>query len=140
MIRAERSVVRRGAPATAAIGAAIFGGATMAAALIAAAASAAQNAPAPSAAFNQCAVCHSIDGSNGTGPTLKGVIGRKSGSVPGFRYSRAMKSAMIVWDDATLDRYLTNPQEVVPGNIMPFSGVAEAQERAAIISYLRTPP
>ncbi|HME40608.1 MAG TPA: c-type cytochrome [Steroidobacteraceae bacterium] len=111
---------------------AVIGGA-----IIAAAASLAQNAPAASAAFSQCSVCHSIDGSNGTGPTLKGLIGRRSGTVPGFRYSRAMKSAAIVWDDATLDRYLTNPQELVPGNIMPFAGVAEARERAEVIAYLR---
>jgi cytochrome c len=107
-------------------------------AIIAAASSVAQNALGPSAAFSQCSVCHSIDGSNGTGPTLLHVIGRRSGTVPGFRYSRAMKSAEIIWDEATLDRYLTNPQELVPGNIMPFSGVAGPLERADIIAYLRT--
>jgi cytochrome c len=116
------------APAMAAIGGAI----------VAAAASIAQNAPAASAAFSQCAVCHSIDGSNGTGPTLKGLIGRKSGTVSGFRYSRAMKSAAIIWDEAALVRYLTNPQEFVPGNIMPFAGVADAAQRAEIIAYLGT--
>ena len=105
-----------------------------------AAAAIAQDARPPSTAFSACAACHSVDGSNGTGPSLKGVIGRTSGTFPGFRYSRAMKSAAIVWDPAALDRYLTNPQDVVPGNIMPFSGVGEAQERAAIISYLRTLP
>ena len=116
-----------------ALPAAIIGGA-----LTTAFSSSAQNAPAASAAFNQCAVCHSIDGSNGTGPTLQRLIGRRSGTVPGFRYSRAMKSAAIIWDDATLDRYLTNPQDLVPGNIMPFAGVAEAPQRANIIAYLRT--
>jgi cytochrome c len=98
----------------------------------------AQNTPAAGASFNQCAVCHSIDGSNGTGPTLQRLIGRRSGTVPGFRYSRAMKSAAIVWDEASLDRYLTNPQELVPGNIMPFAGVADAPQRAEIIAFLRT--
>jgi cytochrome c len=102
------------------------------------AASMAQNTPAASAPFNECAVCHSIDGSNGTGPTLQRLIGRRSGTVPGFRYSRAMKSAAIVWDDMSLDRYLTNPQELVPGNIMPFAGVADAAQRAEIVAYLRT--
>jgi cytochrome c len=101
-------------------------------------ASVGQHAPASSAAFNQCAVCHSIDGSNGTGPTLQHLIGRKSGAVPGFRYSRAMKNAAIIWDEATLARYLTDPQELVPGNIMPFAGVADASQRAEIIAYLRT--
>lgn len=88
--------------------------------------------------FEQCAVCHSTDGSNGTGPTLKGVFGRKSGSVPGFRYSRAMRGAGITWDDTALDRYLSDPQASIPGNVMPFSGVADARERAAIIAYLRS--
>ncbi len=93
---------------------------------------------APGAAFGQCAVCHSTDGSLGTGPTLKGVFGRKAGSVAGFRYSRAMRAADIVWDESALDRYLTNPQEAVPGNIMPFSGIPESAQRAAVIAYLKT--
>jgi cytochrome c len=106
--------------------------------LIAAAASIAQNSTAPSTAFNSCEVCHSVDGINGTGPTLKGVVGRQSGTVPGFRYSRAMKSAGITWDDKSLDRYLADPQELVPGNVMPFSGIVDGAQRAAIIAYLKT--
>ena len=98
----------------------------------------AQGPSAQSATFNQCAACHSVDGSNGTGPTLKGIIGRKSGTVPGFRYSRAMKGAAITWDEESLDRYLSNPQEVVPGNIMPFPGVTDAAQRADLIAYLKT--
>jgi cytochrome c len=118
--------------------AAAIGGASLGGALIPAAASLAQSPTADSAAFKPCAVCHSVDGSNSTGPTLKGVIGRASGTVPGFRYSRAMKSAAITWDDASLDRYLTNPQGLIPGNVMPFSGIPDAAERAAVIAYLRT--
>jgi cytochrome c len=124
-----------------ALPATIIGGAlatAISAALAAALASIAQSRPAAGASFNQCAVCHSIDGSNGTGPTLQRIIGRRSGTVPGFRYSRAMKSAAIVWDEATLDRYLTDPQGLVPGNIMPFAGVADAAQRAEIIAYLGT--
>jgi cytochrome c len=60
------------------------------------------------------------------------------GTVPGFRYSRAMKSAAITWDESSLDRYLTNPQGFIPGNVMPFSGIPDAAERAAVIAYLRT--
>jgi cytochrome c len=105
--------------------------------LLAAAASVAQDAPTPNA-FLECAVCHSVDGINGTGPTLKGIIGRKSGSVPGFRYSHAMKNAAITWDAISLDQYLADPQNFIPGNIMPFSGLAEAAQRAAIIAYLKT--
>jgi cytochrome c len=89
-------------------------------------------------AFDQCAACHSTDGSNGTGPTLKGVFSRQSGAVPGFRYSRAMRSAGIIWDEKAVDQYLSNPQEFVVGNIMPFSGVIEPGEPADIIAFLRS--
>jgi cytochrome c len=89
-------------------------------------------------AFDQCAVCHSTDGTNGTGPTLKGVFGRQSGAVAGFRYSRAMRGASVTWDEKTLDQYLSSPQEFIAGNVMPFSGVADSAERASIIAYLRS--
>ena len=96
----------------------------------------AQDASSASASFGRCAVCHSIDGSNGTGPTLRGIQGRRSGTVNGFRYSRAMRSANITWDSESLDRYLADPQGLVPGNIMPFSGVPDGSERARIVAYL----
>jgi cytochrome c len=88
--------------------------------------------------FNQCAVCHSTDGNNGTGPTLKGLFGRPAGSVLGFRYSRAMRGAGIVWDAKALDDYLRSPQDFIPGNVMPFSGVPDSAERAGLIAYLRS--
>ncbi len=122
----------------AAIGCVCIGVASVSGALILAAASRAQSTTADSAAFKLCAPCHSVDGSNGTGPTLKGVIGRLSGTVPGFRYSRAMKSAAITWDATSLDRYLADPQALVPGNIMPFSGIQDAATRDAVIVYLRS--
>jgi cytochrome c len=103
-----------------------------------AAASIAQNTTVTGSVFGQCEVCHSVDGINGTGPTLKGVVGRQAGTVPGFRYSRAMKSAGITWDEKSLDRYLADPQEFVPGNVMPFSGIADSAQRAALIAYLKT--
>ena len=87
--------------------------------------------------FAACAACHAAD-KNGIGPKLGGIIGRTSGSVEGFRYSRAMKNAKIVWDAKTLDAYLSEPQKVVPGNVMPFSGIADAQQRTDIVSYLGT--
>ena len=113
-------------------------GTALGCALLAAAAAMAQDTSAQTKSFNQCAVCHSVDGTNCTGPTLKGIIGRISGTVAGFRYSRAMKSAAITWDEAALDRYLSNPQDAVPGNIMPFSGVPDAAQRAELIAYLKT--
>jgi cytochrome c len=88
--------------------------------------------------FNQCSVCHSTDGSNGTGPTLKGLFGRQAGTILGFRYSRAMRGAGIVWDAKALDDYLRSPQDFIPGNVMPFSGLADSAERAGLIAYLRS--
>jgi cytochrome c len=88
-------------------------------------------------AFAACAACHTPD-QNGIGPRLAGVVGRASGSVEGFRYSRAMKNVKIVWDAATLDAYLTEPQKIVPGNLMPFSGITDPQRRADVIAYLRS--
>jgi cytochrome c len=84
--------------------------------------------------FAACAACHT-PGKNGIGPKLARVVSRISGSVEGFRYSRA--NARIVWDARTLDAYLSEPQKVLPGNVMPFSGIADAQKRADIIAYLR---
>jgi cytochrome c len=86
-------------------------------------------------AFAACAACHAPD-HNGIGPHLAGIVGRTSGTVEGFRYSRAMKNAKIVWDAASLDAYLAEPQKVVPGNLMPFSGIADPRQRADVIDYL----
>lgn len=87
--------------------------------------------------YMQCAACHSTDGTNGVGPTLKGIWGRKVAAVPGFRYSRAMRRAMLMWTRDTLDAYLTSPQGFLPGNVMPFAGIADPKQRAALIDYLR---
>ena len=87
----------------------------------------------------QCGACHSTEaGKNGVGPSLAGVIGRKSGSVPGFRYSAANRDAAITWNAEVLDHYLTNPREVIPGTIMPFAGLSNATQRANLIAYLET--
>jgi len=98
----------------------------------------AQDVAAGKAAFAQCSACHSIDGSNGAGPSLVGITGRKAGTFPGFRFSRAMKGAGFSWDEKTLSAYLADPQQAVPGNVMPFSGVADAQQRRDLIAYLAT--
>lgn len=97
-----------------------------------------QDANAGKQVFVQCGVCHSIDGTSRVGPSLKGIVGRNAGSVAGFRYSRAMKGANIVWDDKSLDAYIAEPQKAVPGNIMPFSGIADAKQRADLVAYLQT--
>jgi cytochrome c len=87
--------------------------------------------------FAACAPCHAPD-QNGVGPKIGGVLNRPAGSVEGFRYSRAMRNSKIVWDEKSLDAYLTEPQKLVPGNLMPFSGIAESQKRSDLIAYLAT--
>jgi cytochrome c len=98
----------------------------------------AQDVNAGKTAYAQCVACHSVDGTNGAGPTLKGLLGTKAGAVPGFRFSRAMKNSAIVWDAKTLDAYLANPQAAIPGNTMPYSGVADSKVRADLIAYIAT--
>jgi cytochrome c len=87
---------------------------------------------------NACRTCHTLrDGDNRLGPNLHRIIGRKAGSLAGYGYSDAMKNADLVWDKATLDRFIANPDQVVPGNNMkPYGGHASADERATIIAFL----
>jgi len=89
--------------------------------------------------FLRCASCHNIDdtASPKIGPNLKGVIGRRAGSLPGYNYSGAMRSQTFTWDEATLDRWLTKPSELVPGTAMAFGGLPNKADRDAIIGYLR---
>ena len=87
----------------------------------------------------QCGICHSpVSGKNMVGPSLFGIIGRTSGSVEGFRYSAANKTANITWDATILDKYLTAPREVVPGTIMTYAGLKDDTKRADLIAYLAT--
>jgi cytochrome c len=88
---------------------------------------------------NNCRTCHvTREGDHRLGPSLYGVVGREAGSAPGYGYSSAMADADLVWEEATLDRFIENPNAVVPGNNMkPFSGIAEAVERAKIIAHLK---
>jgi len=86
--------------------------------------------------YGGCMGCHSLD-YNDVGPMHRGVVGRKAGSVPDYAYSFALKASGIVWDPASLDRWLTNPQKMVPGAKM-FYSVPDAQGRADIIAYLAT--
>lgn len=97
------------------------------------------NAQAGARAFGTCASCHALEpGQNLTGPTLAGVWGRKAGTVESFaRYSDALKTSNIVWNEQTLDRWLSDPKALVPGNYMVFPGVKDAQARANIIAVLK---
>ena len=85
--------------------------------------------------YQGCQDCHSID-KNDVGPMHKGVVGRASGTVPGYNYSPALKSAKIVWTEANLDKWLTDPQQLVPGTKM-FYQVEKPQDRADLIAFLK---
>ncbi len=88
---------------------------------------------------SQCAICHAVvPGGKKIGPSLAGVVGRPSASVPGFAYSKAMLAAKLVWTPATLETYLTAPAKLVPGTKMAFAGIAKADQRANVIDYLGT--
>jgi cytochrome c len=84
--------------------------------------------------YQVCMACHSLD-EDDVGPRHRGVVGRRAGSVPGYAYSPALKSSGFVWDSTTLDRWLTNPQGLVPGTKM-FFAMPSAQDRADVIAYL----
>ena len=87
--------------------------------------------------FARCMACHSVDpGVNRLGPSLAGIAGRTSGTVPGFAYSPAMKSAKIRWDAKSLDAFLTKPAAKVPGTKMIFAGLPNPADRANLIAYL----
>ncbi len=89
--------------------------------------------------FKKCALCHSPDaGVNKIGPSLHGIVGRHSGSIENFTYSAAMKAADKVWDEATLDTYLTDPRGLVPGTKMIFPGLKDEKDRQNVIAYLET--
>ncbi len=85
--------------------------------------------------YHNCMICHSLD-KNGIGPSHRDVFGRRAASVPDFSYSAALKGANIVWNETTLDQWLTNPQALVPGTKMMFS-VGDAQDRADVIAFLK---
>lgn len=97
---------------------------------------------------NNCTICHvtTMGGlqrmgpslENRQGPSLSGIVGRQSASVPDFAYSDAMMKADKIWDDRTLDAYLTRGRDLVPGNKMLFAGLENEQDRQSLIAYLAT--
>lgn len=89
-------------------------------------------------AFRACVACHSlVPGRHMTGPSLAGMLGRTAGTAEGFRrYSPALKAAGVVWNEATLDAWLADPQAFIPGNRMTFRGLPDAQARADLVAYL----
>jgi len=92
--------------------------------------------------FQRCYACHSVDPNEAAklqGPSLYRIIGRPAGAVAGFEYSDAMRSKAaggLVWDAATLDRYVADPEALVPGTLMSAPPLRETQDRADLVAYL----
>jgi cytochrome c len=86
--------------------------------------------------YQACMACHLLD-EDDVGPRHRGVVGRTAGSVPGYAYSPALRNSHLVWGADTLDRWLTNPQGLVPGAKM-FFAMPNAQDRADVIAWLAT--
>jgi cytochrome c len=99
----------------------------------------AQDVTAGEKTFNVCRACHEIgDGAkNEVGPVLNGVVGRKSGSYPGYNYSDANKNSGLIWDEATLQEYLKNPKAKVPGTKMLFPGLKRDDDILNVIAFLK---
>jgi cytochrome c len=113
---------------------------TLAAASLGAGSAWAQDADAGKKIFNRCAACHDLGEKNKIGPHLEGLFGRTAGSLPDFNYSPAMKEAGekgLVWNEETLDQYLTDPKGFIPKNRMAFAGLKKEDDRANVIAYLK---
>ncbi len=109
--------------------------------LFGSAAASADGDPASGArAFQACAACHTLQsGRHMTGPSLAGIWGRKAGSIEDFRrYSPALRSAGIVWNEQTLDAWLADPKSLIPGNRMTFAGQKNQRVRADLIAFLKS--
>jgi cytochrome c len=102
---------------------------------------AAADAGAGEKVFNKCKACHKLDGTDGTGPHLNGVVGRAKAAAAGFGYSDALKAmASDAWTPENLDGFLTNPKAYMPGTKMSFAGLPKVEDRANLIAYLATQP
>ena len=88
--------------------------------------------------FKKCAACHSITegGGNKIGPALWGVLGRPAGSVPGYKYSKAMTAHGKNWSFEEMNGFLTKPKDWIKGTKMSFAGLKKAEDRAAVILYM----
>jgi cytochrome c len=100
----------------------------------------AADAKAGEAVFRKCQACHAVGEGAQTrlGPPLNGLVGRKAGTYEGYSYSDANKNSNLVWDEATLTKYLKNPKAMVPGTKMLFAGLPKDQEIEDVIAYLKT--
>ncbi|MBE3637222.1 c-type cytochrome [Mangrovicoccus algicola] len=90
--------------------------------------------------YAKCRACHKLDGTNGTGPHLDGVVGRAIGGVEGFAYSDALAGHGGDWTPEALDHWLENPKGYIPGNKMAFAGLKKIEDRADLVAYLQSVP
>ena len=90
--------------------------------------------------FKKCVHCHTYNEHQGhrIGPNLYGMFGRKAGAIADYDYSEAWKTADFIWTDKTLDTYLKAPHKMIPNNRMPFNGLSKAEDRRALIIYMKT--
>ena len=89
--------------------------------------------------FKKCAACHSLQqGKNKIGPPLNNLLGRKAGSVEGYKYSKAMKNSSVVWNEESLDKFLTKPRKFIPKTKMSFRGIKKKSLRDDLISFLKS--
>ena len=88
--------------------------------------------------FKKCVACHSLkEGKNKIGPSLYKLLGRKAGSVEGYKYSKAMKNSGVVWDEESLDKFLTKPRKFIPKTKMSFRGIKKKSLRDDLISFFK---
>ncbi len=99
----------------------------------------AQDAAAGEKAFVVCRACHQVGetAKNGVGPILNGLMGRKSGSVPGYSYSESNKNSGITWDEATFKDYIKDPKAKIPGTKMTYAGLKDDQKIEDLTAYLK---
>lgn len=111
---------------------------SLAAIIIAAAPGLAADASRGEQLFVECASCHTLEkGVHNVGPSLAGLFQRKAGGFDDYRYSPAMKRSNITWTAEELDKFIADPQTIVPANRMPYAGMTNATDRADLIAYLQ---